>query len=86
MARMFNLREGIGADEDRLFARLHEPQTGGPGKGNRIDPEEFREAVRLYYEMNNWDAQGRPTRGKLVDLGLEWLIAVNSAEISRSFE
>jgi aldehyde:ferredoxin oxidoreductase len=25
--------------------------------------------------MSGWDDQGKPTRGKLVDMGLEWLIA-----------
>jgi len=74
MARIFNLREGIGPEEDRVFRRLHEPLPGGPLKGKYIDPETFQDAVNLYYEMMGWDNHGRPTRGKLIELGLEWLI------------
>jgi aldehyde:ferredoxin oxidoreductase len=33
----------------------------------------FREAIDLYYGISGWDKQGRPTRGKLVELNLEWL-------------
>ena len=75
MARIFNLREGIGPDEDSLFRRLNEPLAGGPLKGARIDPDAFRKAVRLCYEIMGWDTQGRPTLGKLVDLGLDWVIS-----------
>jgi aldehyde:ferredoxin oxidoreductase len=74
MARMFNIREGIGPDEDRLFPRLFEPLSGGQYKGKTIDPAGFSEAVHLYYDMFGWDQKGRPTKGKLYDLGLEWLI------------
>jgi aldehyde:ferredoxin oxidoreductase len=73
MARVFNLREGIGAEEDRLFRRLHEPLERGPSAGACIDPEAFGQAVRLYYEMAGWDSHGRPTQGKLADLGLTWI-------------
>jgi aldehyde:ferredoxin oxidoreductase len=75
MARMFNVREGIGPEEDRLFRRMHEPLAAGPYKGEYIDPAAFRDAVHLYYEVSGWEEQGRPTRGKLVDLGLDWLIS-----------
>lgn len=75
MARMFNIREGIGPEEDRLFRRLYEPLPEGPMAGKRIDPEAFQEAVGLYYEAMGWDALGRPTRGKLTELGLEWLMS-----------
>jgi aldehyde:ferredoxin oxidoreductase len=73
LARMFNIREGLGPGEDRLFRRLHEPLPGGPLEGKSIDPEEFRAAIQICYEMLGWDAGGRPTRGKLADLGLEWI-------------
>ena len=75
LGRLFNVREGIGPEEDRLIRRFHEPLPGGPLQGKRIDPEDFQEALALYYEMMGWDAQGRPTRGKLADLGLERLVS-----------
>ena len=74
MARVFNNREGFTPKDDTLISRWFEEMPGGPLKGKRIDPEIFRDLVQLYYEMSGWDAQGRPTRGKLVELGLYWLL------------
>ncbi len=74
MARMFNLKQGIGSDQDTLPHRFFEPMPSGPIKGKRIDLEEFNKMVSLYYEMAGWDKEGRPTAGKLADLGLEWLM------------
>jgi aldehyde:ferredoxin oxidoreductase len=74
MTRVFNNREGFGPEDDRVIRRWHEPMPGGPLKGQHIDPQEFRDAIDLYYELSGWDKNGRPTRGKLVDLNLEWLV------------
>jgi aldehyde:ferredoxin oxidoreductase len=74
MARMFNIREGFGSEDDRLFRRMHEPLTAGLFKGKCVDPIVLKNAISLYYEVNGWDERGKPTRGKLVDLGLEWLL------------
>ncbi len=41
--------------------------------GERVDLAEFLTARRLYYQMAGWDAKARPTRGKLVELGLPWV-------------
>ena len=46
---------------------------GGPLKGKKLDEQEFRRAIELYYELSGWDQRGRPTFGKLVELNLEWL-------------
>jgi aldehyde:ferredoxin oxidoreductase len=73
MARMFNVKQGIGKEQDTLPARFYEAMPGGPLKGRSIDPEAYINAVRFYYEMLGWDEEGRPTPGKLADLGLEWL-------------
>ena len=75
MARLFNLREGIGADEDRLPERFNEGVSSGPLQGVGIDKDKMERAVALYYVMMGWDAQGRPTPGKLGELGLDWLIS-----------
>jgi aldehyde:ferredoxin oxidoreductase len=77
MSRVFNNREGFGPEDDRVIRRWHEAMPGGPLKGQRIDPREFRDAIDLFYELSGWDKKGRPTRGKLVDLNLEWLIENN---------
>jgi aldehyde:ferredoxin oxidoreductase len=74
MARVFNNREGFRPDDDRVIRRWHEPMPDGPLKGESIDPEAFADAIRLYYEVSGWDQNGNPTRGKLVELNLEWLL------------
>ena len=74
MARVFNNREGFTPKDDTLISRWFEEMPSGPLKGKRIDPEVFRDLVQLYYDMSGWDAQGCPTRGKLVELGLYWLL------------
>ena len=74
MARVFNNREGFGPEDDRLISRWHEKMPSGPLKGQRIDPKQLRDAIDLYYELSGWDNEGRPTKGKLAELNLEWLI------------
>ncbi len=71
MARLINLRMGIGADQDTLPERMFEEIKKGAIKGHKIDREEFRKALKLYYEMMNWNEQGIPRHGKLVELGIE---------------
>jgi aldehyde:ferredoxin oxidoreductase len=72
LARVFNAREGLTPADDALPARLHEPLGNGALKGERIDPEQFLAARRLYYEMAGWDPDtGRPTAAKLAELGVE---------------
>jgi aldehyde:ferredoxin oxidoreductase len=73
MSRIFNLREGLGPEDDRVIRRWHEEMPGGPLQGKKIDEQEFRRAVELFYELSGWDQRGRPTLGKLVELNLEWL-------------
>ena len=74
MSRVFNNREGFKPEDDRVIRRWHQPMPGGPLKGQYIDPDELQEAINLYYEISGWDKEGKPTRGKLVDMNLEWLI------------
>ncbi|MEE4240224.1 MAG: aldehyde ferredoxin oxidoreductase family protein [Desulfopila sp.] len=74
MARVFNNRCGFTPDDDTLIRRWFEKMPGGPLKGMRFDPDEFRGWIQLYYQMSGWDSQGRPTEGKLVELGLDWLM------------
>jgi len=75
VARAFNSREGFSIKDDRLPARLFDPKPDGPGSGKKIFAEQdFNKAIALYYEMINCDPEtGRPGRGKLMELGLEWV-------------
>jgi aldehyde:ferredoxin oxidoreductase len=72
LLRVFNAREGVGREQDALPPLLRTPLSGGPTDGVSITEEELEEAQTLYYRMAGWDAQGRPRRGKLEELGLGW--------------
>ena len=71
LARVFNAREGFTPEDDVLPQRLHEGIGNGPLKGQKIDPDEFFAARRVYYEMAGWDpVSGAPTATKLAELGI----------------
>jgi aldehyde:ferredoxin oxidoreductase len=73
LARMFNVRDGQKPKEDDIVYRWYEPFKKGPLKGVKIDPEAFRSAIKTYYQLCNWDDQGRPRYGKLLELNLDWV-------------
>jgi aldehyde:ferredoxin oxidoreductase len=75
MARAFNSREGFSMKDDRLPERLFDPKPDGPEAGKRIfSQEDFQMAVQLLYDLIGCDPEtGRPHRGKLIELGLEWV-------------
>jgi aldehyde:ferredoxin oxidoreductase len=73
MARIFNIREGISVDEDRLFRRMYEPLPAGALEGKRIDATAFKRALGLYYEMMDWGRDGMPSERKMADLDLSWV-------------
>lgn len=74
MARIFNLREGLTTNDDKLPNRFYQQMDGGPLKGKKIDPQEFQNAVKTYYEMMGWAPTGTPLTAKLQELELDWLI------------
>jgi aldehyde:ferredoxin oxidoreductase len=71
--RLFNHRHGMTSVQDALPALFFRPFADGPLAGEPgLDPDEFREAVHLYYSMAGWHPEtGIPTAGKLAELGLE---------------
>ena len=76
LARLFNLREGFTAEDDRLPKRVMEPFTEGPIAGSEITEEEFNWCLHRYYELMGWDPQsGEPTDECLRELGLDDLLA-----------
>jgi aldehyde:ferredoxin oxidoreductase len=77
MARIFNLREGFTAEDDRLPNRFFQSLEGGALEGKRIDPSEFKQAVRTYYQMMGWNEGGVPLESKLAELELDWLKSQN---------
>jgi aldehyde:ferredoxin oxidoreductase len=74
MLRAFNAREGVGAEADTAPPKLFLPLQGGATDGVAVAPEEMEQAKALYYQMAGWDEHGRPTRAKLEELGLGWLV------------
>jgi aldehyde:ferredoxin oxidoreductase len=72
LMRLFNCREGFTPEDDVLPQRMHEGIGNGALKGERVDPEQFLAARRLYYEMAGWDPEtGRPTAARLAELDVE---------------
>ncbi len=70
LERLFNLREGIGKDQDTLAKRFtHEP----------LNPKDPKSVVPLdkmlpeYYRIRRWDENGIPTPGALRRLDLEFV-------------
>jgi aldehyde:ferredoxin oxidoreductase len=73
MFRAFNVREGFRARDDVLPERLFEPLESGPRAGHRVSEGDLARALRLYYEMMNWDQEGIPREGKLIELSVPWV-------------
>jgi len=75
IARAFNSREGFSIKDDKLPKRIFDPKPDGPNAGKQIFSEaDFNRTIEMYYEMLGCDpATGRPCRGKLLELGLEWV-------------
>jgi aldehyde:ferredoxin oxidoreductase len=73
MARAFNIREGFTMKDDWLPERFFQPQTSGALSETSVNPEELETARSMYYEMMGWGENGIPTKGKLSELGIEWL-------------
>jgi aldehyde:ferredoxin oxidoreductase len=44
-------------------------------EGTQVPAKDLTEALDLYYEMRGWDKEsGAPTRAKLHELGLGWVV------------
>jgi aldehyde:ferredoxin oxidoreductase len=72
LARLFNCREGFTPADDVLPQRMHEGIGNGALKGERVDPDQFLAARRLYYEMAGWDGTtGQPTAARLAELEVD---------------
>ncbi len=75
MMRSFNHKHGLTTSDDYLPERLFEALPSGATKGRHIDEAEFKQRIIEYYEMAGYDLiSGAPTKGKLLELGLYWLL------------
>lgn len=73
MMRIFNIKCGIDAKEDKLPAKMFEPLIGGINEGKYVDKDEFNKALKLYYRMSGWNGEGIPEEWKLKELDIGWL-------------
>ncbi len=74
MLRLFNAREGIGRQADRLPKKFFRALSGdGPTAGVSLTEAELETAKDEYYRQAGWDTgTGYPKRTTLKRLGLEW--------------
>ena len=70
LARLFNLREGLTAADDRLPKRVMQAFTEGPLAGQEITEEALYAARQTWYELMGWTPEGVPTEERLAALGL----------------
>jgi aldehyde:ferredoxin oxidoreductase len=76
LMKVFNAREGLTRDDDKLSKRLHQPLKGGISDGLQITEEELEAAKDLYYRLAGWDVEtGNPTAERLDELGIGWAAA-----------
>lgn len=74
MARAFNVREGLGPEDDLIHPRFTQGVPAGPVAGKAFTMEQFEIALRKFYAMMGWDpATAAPTRARLEDLGVGWV-------------
>jgi aldehyde:ferredoxin oxidoreductase len=75
LARLFNLREGLTAADDRLPKRVMTAFDSGPIEGSGIASEDLERFKRRFYEVMKWDAEtGAPTDECLRELELDRLL------------
>jgi len=76
LARAFNVREGFTREDDTLPERIMtEPLRGGASKGHFISREDLNQMLDEYYKERGWEVStGAPTREKLKELGLEYVV------------
>jgi aldehyde:ferredoxin oxidoreductase len=76
LSRLFNLREGFTADDDKLPKRVMKAFKDGPLAGVEVNEDAFNWAKRRYYELMQWHPDtGVPSEACLRELALEELLA-----------
>jgi aldehyde:ferredoxin oxidoreductase len=74
MARAFNGREGLTAEDDRMPPRFTTPFERGPLAGSRVNERHLESMKHNYYHVMGWDVDtGIPTAARLADMGIGWV-------------
>lgn len=62
LARKYNLRNGRTYKDDTIPDRFfNEESLAGFMRGTKLDRDYFTSFVKKYYDLRNWDTEGRPT-------------------------
>jgi len=72
LGRLFNLRAGITAEDDKLPQKiLNQGLKKGANDGRVFSAEDFEYAKQTFYRLRQWDPEGIPAIEKLAELGLD---------------
>jgi aldehyde:ferredoxin oxidoreductase len=75
LTKIYNIREGITADQDTLPERFFtDPITVGRWSNYSIDKGKFQEMIQTYYAMMGWSEAGIPRYSTLLSSRLEWVV------------
>ncbi|TFG00278.1 MAG: aldehyde ferredoxin oxidoreductase [Promethearchaeota archaeon] len=74
LERIYLIREGFSRKDDKLPPRLlEEPLPEGPAAGHTVNLEPMLDA---YYAFRGWDSNGKPSKEKMEELGLEKYVSM----------
>jgi len=78
IARLINIREGLGRKDDTLpWKVMNMPiPDEGPAKGAFVSQEELDLLLDDYYESRGWTLEGVPTAEKLKEIGMDDLLSI----------
>ncbi len=75
LTKIYNIREGLTADQDTLPDRFFtDPITVGRWSNYYIDRDKFQEMIQTYYAMMGWDEAGKPRYSTLLANRLEFVV------------
>ncbi len=70
LTRLFNIREGFGATDDRLPAQVTKPHATGVLSKVRLDADDLAARIGEYYAARGWSEDGIPLPETLVRLDI----------------
>lgn len=69
--RLFNIREGLTAEEDTLPERFFTYKTDGVASKIKLDKAQYEKGKRFFYALMGWDSSGVPLPEKVEELYIE---------------
>ncbi len=82
LARLINIREGLGRKDDTLpWKVMNQPiSDDGPAKGSVVTQDELNLLLDDYYQARGWTPNGVPTKDLLEKLGLNEFSSITSGK------